>query len=331
MSLPKKVAKNIIKIAITPFIENNQKAKKFASLIQYKKSLDAFQTNERIAEMLNSQDPVMIGRLGRVELNAMIAHEKFSEHGGYRRLNPIERIYEWAANGYLPKSNDIFYYFNRNAGFFPIEKHHIQRYYDLMLESMESVDILGSWLESESKYAERFKNAEVCDLKNLEPYYHEEPWSRSLYKKKVLVIHPFAESIKYQYNHNRELIFPGKNVLPEFDLHCLQAVQSIAGTASNYSTWFDAFESMLDKTKKIDFDVAIIGCGAYGFPLAAKIKQNGKKTIHLGGATQILFGIKGARWDTNPVISKLYNDHWTRPRKSETPQNYQDVERGCYW
>ena len=48
---------------------------------------------------------------------------------------------------------------------------------------------------------------------------------------------------------------------------------------------------------KIDFDVAIIGCGAYGFPLAAKLKQAGKQAIHLAGATQLLFGIKGKRWE----------------------------------
>ena len=32
-------------------------------------------------------------------------------------------------------------------------------------------------------------------------------------------------------------------------------------------------------------------------PLAAFIKSIGKKAVHLGGSTQILFGIKGERWD----------------------------------
>ena len=45
---------------------------------------------------------------------------------------------------------------------------------------------------------------------------------------------------------------------------------------------------------KFDFDVALIGCGAYGFPLAAKLKTAGKQAIHLGGVLQALFGIKGA-------------------------------------
>lgn len=44
---------------------------------------------------------------------------------------------------------------------------------------------------------------------------------------------------------------------------------------------------------KINFDTAIIGCGAYGMPLAAQIKNAGRQAIHLGGAVQLLFGIKG--------------------------------------
>jgi threonine dehydrogenase-like Zn-dependent dehydrogenase len=39
---------------------------------------------------------------------------------------------------------------------------------------------------------------------------------------------------------------------------------------------------MIDEIGKIDFDVAILGCGAYGLPLAAAIKGMGKQAIHLG-------------------------------------------------
>jgi hypothetical protein len=57
----------------------------------------------------------------------------------------------------------------------------------------------------------------------------------------------------------------------------------------------------------------------------------GKIGIHLGGPLQILFGIKGRRWDAHDVISKMYNEHWVRPSKSETPENNFAVEGGCYW
>ncbi|WP_274095727.1 hypothetical protein [Riemerella anatipestifer] len=41
-------------------------------------------------------------------------------------------------------------------------------------------------------------------------------------------------------------------------------------------TWFDALEDMKNKIDLVDFDVAIIGCGAYGLPLASYIKNKGK-------------------------------------------------------
>ena len=87
---------------------------------------------------------------------------------------------------------------------------------------------------------------------------------------------------------------------------------------------------MYSEVMKYDFDVAIIGCGAYGMPLAAKIKNGGKIAIHLGGATQLLFGIKGARWDHHP-LSRMYNEHWTRPAEEETPKASQLIEGACYW
>ena len=88
---------------------------------------------------------------------------------------------------------------------------------------------------------------------------------------------------------------------------------------------------MKKQVDAMDFDIAILGCGAYGLPLAAHIKRIGKKAVHMGGASQILFGIRGKRWEDHPVISKLFNEHWARPDENETPTNSKNVEDGCYW
>ena len=53
-----------------------------------------------------------------------------------------------------------------------------------------------------------------------------------------------------------------------------------------------------------DYDVAIVGAGAYSLPLAAHARDTGHAAIQMSGATQLLFGIKGKRWDDHPVISK---------------------------
>jgi hypothetical protein len=67
------------------------------------------------------------------------------------------------------------------------------------------------------------------------------------------------------------------------------------------------------------------------FRLIAHVKRSGKKASHLGGASQLLFGIKGCRWDNHPVISPLYNGHWVRPAPEDIPNDANKVENGCYW
>ncbi|CAF4657494.1 unnamed protein product, partial [Rotaria sp. Silwood2] len=109
----------------------------------------------------------------------------------------------------------------------------------------------------------------VSDLVE-EPYYYKEPWSRFLENKKVLVIHPFEKTIQNQYK-NHHLLFADKNVFPSFELKTLKAVQSLANNPTEFNTWFDALDYMKSAISKIDFDIAIIGAGAYGLPLAAPI------------------------------------------------------------
>jgi hypothetical protein len=89
-------------------------------------------------------------------------------------------------------------------------------------------------------------------------------------------------------------------------------------------------KSEIDKT---EYDICIIGCGAYGLPLAAHVKRMGKKSIHLGGVTQLLFGIKGKRWEEYIVwpYMNLFNEHWIRPGERSSVKNGNSVEGGCYW
>ena len=51
--------------------------------------------------------------------------------------------------------------------------------------------------------------------------------------------------------------------------------------------------------------------------------------LSMGGATQLLFGIKGARWDNS--TGWRYNEYWVRPDESEQCKNQSIVEGGCYW
>lgn len=323
------IVRKLTKAMVWPFTASyrNRPRPESLTLAESRASfLEDSEANLAIAELVLSDRPFMVGRFGAVELNAII------EIDHRLRLKPYQRFYEdallrnrkWASVG-------SFAGLNNNAGFFPISEKMLFQFRELMVRSMLQVDILGSWVPGENHFADYLKNARVCNLRALEPYYHQSPWSSNLRDMKVLVIHPFAETIASQYRNHRVHLFPLSEVLPEFSLLVQPAVQSIAGTKTRFGNWFEALDSMLAEVAARNFDIAIIGCGAYGFPLAAEIKKLGKRAIHLGGATQILFGIKGRRWESMPEISRFFNDHWSRPSAEETPLRARDVENSCYW
>ena len=218
------------------------------------------------------------------------------------------------------------------SGFFPITDDSIIRFSKLMIAEMQEVDILGSWRVEEYLLSQFLKNSIRVPLQDLEPYFQKDPWSSVLEGRNVLVIHPFSETIEIQYHTKRELLFKDNRVLPKFkSLQTIKAVQTIAGNKSDYANWFDALDHMKSQIDELDFDVAIIGCGAYGFPLAAHIKRKGKSAIHLGGATQILFGIKGKRWIENKKFDHIINEHFVFPSELEKIDGIEKVENGCYW
>lgn len=225
--------------------------------------------------------------------------------------------------------------FCNNAGFFPNDKDQIDQFAELMIDFASEIDLIGVWnLHMEDYFVNNFMRDDImiCELRALEPWYCVQScWSQHLQGKRVLVVHPFSETIRTQYQ-KREELFPGTHILPEFDLVTLKAVQSSAGQKDNrFSDWFEALEYMFEKAMETSFDVAILGCGAYGFPLAAKLKKEGKQAIHLGGATQLLFGIKGKRWESMPHISCMFNEAWVRPQINDRPDGANSVENGCYW
>jgi len=218
------------------------------------------------------------------------------------------------------------------SGFFPSNDTTIRKFSKMMIDDMKIMDILGSWRIEERFLDKFYPNAIRVKLKQLEPYLTDNPWSEVLKDKNILVIHPFNKTIEIQYNTNCLNLFKNQNVLPVFkSLQTIKAVQTIAGQKSEFIDWFSALDYMKSEIEKKDFDIAIIGCGAYGLPLAAHVKRLGKKAIHLGGATQILFGIKGKRWVDDPNFKQIINSHFVYPSDIDKVSNSNKVENGCYW
>ena len=283
--------------------------------------------NNLIYSKLIADEPCMIARFGANELSCMTNYVAVKDHKKYKS-------YQKFIKGQTPEwwwNKVILHQMRVNAGFFPITIDKIEQYCELMINDISQVDILASWLKQERFFQNELSAAKRVVLEDMEPFFSSCPWTRALEGKKVLVVHPFAETIEQQYQ-KRELLFEN-NLLPQFELKTIKAVQSIAGEKTPFADWFEALEFMKTQIDQTDYDICIIGAGAYGFPLAAHVKRQGKKAIHLAGVTQLLFGIKGKRWDEYVVwpYTNLYNKHWVRPGENEKPKNAQVVEGACYW
>jgi len=96
---------------------------------------------------------------------------------------------------------------------------------------------------------------------------------------------------------------------------------------SPFHSWTEGLEKLAEAALSKEFDIALIGAGAWSLPLAARLKKAGRKAVHLGGETQLVFGIKGQRWEGYGI----YNEHWVRPSAAETPAGFLQKEQGCYW
>lgn len=257
---------------------------------------NVFESDKIISEKIKSGKPFMAGRFGSSEIRGIFRDEF-----------------------------DILCFY---AGFFPRDKKLLGRFKKVYLDAAKSLDILAIW-----NYKNHFINKIklMKTLPNIKYIYASDgnptrAWLKDLKGKKVLVIHPFKKTIEHQYKKNSEL-----GILPKLkSLEVIKAVQTLGDTEDpRFKTWFDALDFMKKEIDKKDFDIALIACGAYGLPLAAHVKSIGKQALHVGGWLQLIFGIRGGRWDNAKGVK--YTKHWTSPMKEDFLENYKVFEGGCYW
>lgn len=274
------------------------------------------EANEYLAQQLTSETPFFIGRVGSTELETICNYCYFTD-----------RIHQSGT----PYTNNITNMLSDWCGFFPADHEKMDTFCELYLREIKKADLL--WCMWHSRFEDKLYQDYCPDTKLTLyddtgfPIDEKMPWTSALKGKKILVIHPFEDSIRHNYQ-KRELLFSNPKFLPEFELITLKAVQTLADNKdTDFATWFDALDYMKRQMEQIDFDIALIGAGAYGFPLGSYAKDLGKKALHIGGMLQLYFGIRGAYYDQ----FHYHNEHWTRPLEEEKPKGFKKVEAGRYW
>lgn len=227
--------------------------------------------------------------------------------------------------------HNILQWFYVNAGFYGHPN--FKTYSNLYKKACENCDLHAYWnfqgfIEMEDFLVPEDKT--LIDPGALESFRFENPWTKELKNKKILIVSPFKNTIDSQLKF-KDKIWENKNVLPDATYITYKSVQSIGGKGP-HKDWYDSYDKMCKDISNIDFEIALLGCGSYGLPLSGFIKEElNKSAVYIGGGLQLYFGIKGKRWDNSPDITKFYNEYWNRPSQEETPQFGKLVEDGCYW
>ena len=281
------------------------------------------ETQNRIRQTLATEDPFLVGRPGGTESEGVyfFLHHRLGTRKTKRRPYPAWfRKYARVYSG-ISHANDI----------------DLDEFNNIYLQAILQSDMLGfgRFAPGALGLIRNAKNmgSTVYPFEFLEPWRAiqagSEPWTSGLAGKRVLIVHPFVNSIARQLARKSE-ITGVKDFLPDFSYELVSPPVTFAGS-STQKVWAEHFRELVETVNVRNFDVAIIGAGAYGLPLGAAIKASGRQSIHLGGVTQLLFGIAGNRWKGESSLAGVIDSSWITPSPEERPSGHDLVEAGAYW
>ena len=237
-----------------------------------------------------------------------------------------------------------------NAGLFgspdqkPVEI--LNEWKKYMLKNIHFLDEMVLWNPRYSSAEEIFVRSYLSQIKRflplraIEPYYQdreENKWTLAV--TSFCVVSPFKESIESQWS-KRDSLFSFPIWSPNVDfkgvVRCGYSPALTDTVGAWHSTildngWFYAVNSIVNQCVALNVKLVLVGAGCLSLPICFELKKRGISAIHTGGATQIMFGVRGSRWSKHDVISKFFNDSWSAPLPSEIPNRAGNVEGGCYW
>jgi len=221
-----------------------------------------------------------------------------------------------------------------NAGFFPLQKEAYRRWHRTMVQAVARMDFLSAWQTDPflRSYEERIIRDLAPASRDMAIENLGRPILPDLLPFRWLVVSPFVLSIRRQLPRLRQVHDPqgrheGEWSRPAATCQLVRCPFQSHLEPSPYPSWQEGLERLAAEISSLQFDVALIGAGAWSLPLAAQIKVMGRSAIHLGGETQLLFGIKGKRWENYGI----FNEAWISADASEMPAHRDRVENGCYW
>ena len=286
--------------------------------------MDLNQSNQFLIKKLEQNEPFLITRLG-IGAETIVT-------------------YFTANNRHIEES--LLRTLQNNAGILCENNEQIREYSLKYETSLKNSTALAKWegdmwgLAQYQEYFIRKYGLQCVTTTVLEPFYcieeNMKPWSHYMLGKKCLIINPFTESFQVQLNAGFQMYKdPNKKIFLDGQEFVFYKSYQTSGSNRIHKNWIETFDLMCKDIGKLDFDIALVGCGGYGHPLCDFIftKMN-KSAIYVGGGLQLLFGVMGNRWVDQPFWRELVakNDSkFIRPNANEQILNQTRIENGCYW
>ena len=273
-------------------------------------------TAQKIAHLLQADTPFLLSRLGTTETQL---------------INEL-------ASGLVTSSTRSK--ISALSGVFPTDKQSLEHFASIYETALTNVDLLAVrdepiektfWGGEKLVITRLALKPTLVPLEAIFPFNGEPNWLGLLGGKRVLVILPFSKEVKSQHQRWDSLFLP-ENKFPDFELEVIESPQFLSDhpDRQKFGSWAEGLRFLKEEVSKSRSEIALIGAGALGLPVGYECKRMGMKVIHLGGATQLLFGITGRRWESDWAISRIANSSWIRPHIDEG-FSYDAVEGGCYW
>jgi hypothetical protein len=285
------------------------------------RTIQSFEADhEHLAGLIRAGTPAAIGKIGGIECRVVDYSERLVQCDWPRQLS-------WKRAGL-----QLF----TTAGVFPYGKESFYRFAKFFRGILPECDVLVAWFnKGEERLLKKYApQARLISFQILgyPPYLVKNPWPAALVGKKVLLMSPFTESARRQHARLDKVWPNHPEMRPEYELVTLRTpLHAHLLKEPVFPDWFTGYDQLCAQMDAQDYDVALIGCGAWSLPLCVHARRRGKIGIHLGGVTQLFYGIRGKRWDDYPPLQSVYNDCWVRPSAEEAPQNIDRVESAAYW
>jgi hypothetical protein len=269
---------------------------------------DASRGNDIVRQTIDRGGPLAIGKIGSLEGEAAICYLRGRDYPELLRRQLLE-----------------------NVGLHPPDRSHLDAFCEFFLEAVDKLDIVAAWGNpGENEIIGRVGHRPLVRLRSFESWRHPRTWSSALAGKRVLVVTPFARSVMSQFRR-REEVWRDQTILPPCELRAVKMPLSPGLVPPVHRDWRERYEALIQECDEAPYDVMLVGAGGLSVPMVAHAKARGAIGFHLGGHTQILFGVHGKRWDRDRLLANLQTPAWVRPSGDEAPATVTKVEQGCYW